>query len=170
MKILSWSLRLGCVKVWTIGIAMRRGMALKLQVFYWRNYGNFHWIRSRDWAYKYSEKSEISWLILLITMDARARTNLRSRLNEATNSLFQGSSNESRDSSMISPDFQTSTPVSYDRRRPFIPRSNALLSSITECDRNELNKWRIEKQLAACLSALINGPDVFVGEEKTDIL
>ena len=34
----------------------------------------------------------------------------------------------------------------------------------------ESNKRQIEKQLAACLSALINGPDVFDGKEKSDIL
>jgi hypothetical protein len=102
-----------------------------------------------------------------MTMDARARTMgssngfaLPNRLNEATNSLSQGYPDELRDS----------TTISYDDRRPFIPRSNAFLPSITECDRNESNKRQIEKQLATCLSTLINGPDVFDGNEKSDIL
>ena len=99
----------------------------------------------------------------IMTMNA----NLQNRLNETTNDLFQG---YSKDSAMILPDCRTSTPILDDDRRPFIPRLNAALSSITKCDRNELKKRQIEKILAACLSALINGPDVFDGEEQADIL
>jgi len=43
----------------------------------------------------------------------------KNRLNEVNNSLFQGYSNESRDSQMISPDVRTSTPVSYDHHPSF---------------------------------------------------
>ena len=50
-------------------------------------------------------------------MNARARTNLRSRLNETTNSPFQGYSNES---AMKSHDYQTLTSVSDDNHRSFL--------------------------------------------------
>ena len=55
-----------------------------------------------------------------MTTNARARTNLRSRLNEVTNSLSQGYSNESRDSATILSDFRTSTPKSCDNHRSFL--------------------------------------------------